>query len=395
MTSINKRVIKDIREGTENLKKEFGIYIAPEDENIYRVHFVLPGPEDTPFEGGLYHGMIRLNDDHPRCAPNIHMITPSGRFNPEPHPIPNTSRGICTTATAFHPESWTPLNNIETVLKGFISLMCDPSDIGTGGMRSTPEQIKKFAKASIDHLKNDIVIKNLFPDLYEKIINGTYVTIKLADLSKNNKSSELINTKNIKDVNIKKIVSNGDFSDNEDNLKKSTNKTDVFDDENNIIVVSNKNKNKNKKIIIENLDSDSDSDFEGDILNVTDSEDNIKKSNKKINDKSNNKSSKKHNKSKSKNSSKNNKKQIIETSSDSLSESSDDDVKTKTKSKNSSKNNKKQIIETSSDSSESSSDSSESFNESSDDDVKTKSKSKNSSKKNKTKSIKKQITKRK
>lgn len=132
MSSVNKRVIKDIQDGIKNLKSEFGIRIAPEESNMYRVHFILPGPEDTPFEGGLYHGMIRLSDNHPHNAPNIHMITPSGRFIPEPCPIPSTSRGICTTATAFHPDTWTPMNNIETVLKGFISLMCDPYEGGIG-----------------------------------------------------------------------------------------------------------------------------------------------------------------------------------------------------------------------------------------------------------------------
>lgn len=201
---VHKRVIKDIKDGIKNLKDEFGIYIAPEENNFYHVHFILPGPEDTPFEGGLYHGMIRLNDNHPYSAPNIHMITPNGRFVPEQYPIKNGSRGICTTATAFHPESWTPINNIETVMKGFISLMCDPYDGGIGGMKSTTEQMKKMAKESIDHLKLDSVVKNLFPDLYEKIIDGTFKSVKLVELSKTSKKEK--NKQNITDLPIKKQI---------------------------------------------------------------------------------------------------------------------------------------------------------------------------------------------
>ena len=182
MTNIHKRVITDIQSGVKNLKREFGIYICPEEDNYYMVHFILPGPEDTPYEGGLYHGMIRLNNNHPFGAPNIHMITPSGRFIPESYPIPSGSRGICTTATAFHPETWTPVNNIETVLKGFISLMCDPFDGGVGGMKSTDDQTRKFAKASIDSIKSELIIRKLFPELYESLTDGTYQPIKLGKL---------------------------------------------------------------------------------------------------------------------------------------------------------------------------------------------------------------------
>lgn len=186
---INKRVLKDIQVGQDSLKKEMGIYIAPEESNYYRVHFIIPGPEGTSFEGGLYHGMIRLNDNHPHSPPNIHMITPNGRFKHESHPIPASSRGICTSFTSYHPESWTPMNDIRTILKGFISFMCQPYDAdggsGIGGIYSTPEQTKKFAVQSINHLKSGSIIKTLFPVLYQQLIDGTYKPIKLLDLSNN------------------------------------------------------------------------------------------------------------------------------------------------------------------------------------------------------------------
>lgn len=184
MTSVHKRVIKDIKDGKQSLKEEFGILIAPEDDNFYKVHFVLPGPEETPYEGGLYHGMIRLNDNHPHKAPNIHMITPNGRFEAEPCPIPDSSRGICTTATAFHPESWTPMNNIATVIIGFISLMCDDFDKGVGAIDCTESEKIKLAKKSHEYIKSDKYVKRLFPEFYQELIDGTYKFTKLSDLAK-------------------------------------------------------------------------------------------------------------------------------------------------------------------------------------------------------------------
>ena len=182
MAQIHKRVIKDIHDGTKNLKKEFGIYICPEESNFYNVHFLLPGPEDTNYEGGLYHGMIRLNPNHPHGPPNQHFITPNGRFSTEPYPIPSGSRGFCTTTSSFHPEAWTPMNNLETILKGLISLMCDPYDGGIGAINSTPEQTKKLAKESLEHIKNDAIVKELFPELHKSIVDGCYKPIKLGSI---------------------------------------------------------------------------------------------------------------------------------------------------------------------------------------------------------------------
>ena len=166
MANINKRVIKDIADGKKSLMQEFGIYIAPEETDFYKIHFIMPGPIGTPFEGGLYHGMIRLNNNHPHAAPNIHMITPNGRFMAESYPIPNGSRGICTTTSSYHPESWTPVNNLDTVIKGFVSLMCDKYDGGIGGIASSDEEKKKLAKESIYHVKNEPIVFDLFPELF-------------------------------------------------------------------------------------------------------------------------------------------------------------------------------------------------------------------------------------
>ena len=173
MTSVNKRVIKDIKDGRKNLREYMGIHIAPESD-MYRIHFILPGPSDTPYYGGLYHGFIRLSPRHPMCPPTIHMITKSGRFKTENHPIPATSRGICTTASAFHPETWTVLNNIESVIKGFLSLMCDDYDGAVGSVNDTVENRKKYAVESIESIADDPVVMELFPDLHEVVSSGNF-----------------------------------------------------------------------------------------------------------------------------------------------------------------------------------------------------------------------------
>ena len=145
-SAVNKRVLSDIAKGME-LKAEYGIYIAPEEDNYYNIHFIISGPENTAYEGGLYHGLVRLNQNHPIGPPYVHMITPSGRFEPEDHPVSPTSRGICFTYTGWHPEQWSAVLSVSSVLIGFVSFMCDDSGEGTG-MRSiitTNEHRKRLA----------------------------------------------------------------------------------------------------------------------------------------------------------------------------------------------------------------------------------------------------------
>ena len=183
-SNVNKRVLKDVADAIKNLKEEYGIYIAVEEDNYYNVHFVMPGPPDTPYESGLYHGMIRLNPNHPLNAPNVHMITPSGRFEAESHPIPSSSRGICFTYTSFHPEAWCASLTVESVIKGFISFMCDDNDKGQLSIQTPINKRKQLAIESHKKLLAEPIVEKLFPELCAMLKKGTYVPFKHNDPTK-------------------------------------------------------------------------------------------------------------------------------------------------------------------------------------------------------------------
>lgn len=184
-STVHRRVIKDITEGRSKLMEEYGIYLAPEENNMYNVHFVMPGPDETPFEGGLYHGMIRLNPSHPLLPPNVYMFTPSGRFNPSSYPINADNRGICFSYSSYHPEMWTPVNDIYKVMIGFISFMTDLKDYGAGCVDNpTDANIRNVCKKSIAAVKKDPNIKTFFPELYTLLMNDSYVPPKMGELNK-------------------------------------------------------------------------------------------------------------------------------------------------------------------------------------------------------------------
>jgi ubiquitin-protein ligase len=232
--NVNRRVLKDINDGRINLMNEFGIWIANEENNFFRVHFVIPGPPDTPLDGGIYHGMIRLNDEHPRKPPNIYMITPNGRFNVESNPVPESSRGICTTFSSFHPETWTPIHNIESVIKGFVSLMADTHDLGIGAVHgSSDDLMKKYANESKTHLLNDIVVNNLFPDLCEQLKNQSYKSwsTHTDESNNNNESNDDVSNDDVSNDDVSNDdVSNDDVS-NDDVSNDDVSNDDVSDDD--------------------------------------------------------------------------------------------------------------------------------------------------------------------
>ncbi|KAF9087510.1 Ubiquitin-conjugating enzyme E2 32, partial [Mortierella sp. AM989] len=47
----------------------------PLDTDIFEWHFTIRGPEETDFEGGLYHGRILLPNNYPFAPPSLMFLT--------------------------------------------------------------------------------------------------------------------------------------------------------------------------------------------------------------------------------------------------------------------------------------------------------------------------------
>jgi hypothetical protein len=76
------------------------------DDNLFDWHFVLRGPEDTPFAGGVYHGRIILPAQYPYKPPEFMFLCPTGRFE--------VGKKICLSISQHHPELWQPGWDIRT-----------------------------------------------------------------------------------------------------------------------------------------------------------------------------------------------------------------------------------------------------------------------------------------
>jgi len=142
-----------------------GIFVRPLESNFLHAHFLLSGEvfHDTPYEGGVYHGVLQFPKEYPFKPPSIITRTPSGRFNP--------NNKICFSMSDFHPESWEPSWSIRTILSGFVSFM-NGNEITTGGVDAPPAVRVKYAKQSLSHCmdpgKDDLAMK-IFDDVLDDI----------------------------------------------------------------------------------------------------------------------------------------------------------------------------------------------------------------------------------
>lgn len=78
-------------------------------------HYVVIGPEKTPYEGGFYHGKLVFPMEFPFQPPSIYMTTPNGRFK--------VNMRLCLSISDYHPDTWNPAWSVSTILTGLLSFM--------------------------------------------------------------------------------------------------------------------------------------------------------------------------------------------------------------------------------------------------------------------------------
>ena len=122
---------------------------------FFKRHFIIRGPEKTPFENGIYHGQLKFPTEYPFKPPSIFMVTPTGRFK--------CNTRLCLSMTDYHPNTWNPTWSVSTILTGLLSFMLEKNP--TMGSIETPDYKKKqLAKQSWSFNLNDKTFCKLFPE---------------------------------------------------------------------------------------------------------------------------------------------------------------------------------------------------------------------------------------
>ena len=154
----------------------------PLPSNILEWHYVVQGPEQSPYEGGYYHGKLVFPMEYPFRPPSIYMTTPSGRFK--------TNTRLCLSISDFHPDTWNPTWSVATILTGLLSFMLEKSPT-FGSIETSDYEKRHLAQQSLSFNLKDNVFMELFPDIVEEILKK--IDEREAELAERAKAKALSN----------------------------------------------------------------------------------------------------------------------------------------------------------------------------------------------------------
>lgn len=162
MTNQKPTATSRLKQDYMRLKRDPVPYITAEPlpSNILEWHYVIKGPEDSPYFGGYYHGTLLFSKEFPFKPPSIYMITPNGRFK--------TNKRLCLSISDFHPDTWNPAWSVATILTGLLSFMLETTPT-LGSCESTVYEKRRYARQSLEFNMKDEMFQELFPEICEEI----------------------------------------------------------------------------------------------------------------------------------------------------------------------------------------------------------------------------------
>ncbi|CAL7942175.1 unnamed protein product [Xylocopa violacea] len=162
MNRITNSATARLKQDYMRLKKDPIPYVVaePVPSNILEWHYVVKGPEKTPYEGGFYHGKLIFPREFPFQPPSIYMTTPNGRFK--------VNTRLCLSISDFHPDTWNPAWSVSTILTGLLSFMIENSPT-MGSINTSDYEKKQFATQSLEYNLKDKMFCELFPETVEVI----------------------------------------------------------------------------------------------------------------------------------------------------------------------------------------------------------------------------------
>ncbi len=153
--------VSRLRQDYLRLKRDPVPYIVAEPlpSNLQEWHYVVTGPEGSPYAGGFYHGRLVFPAEFPFKPPSIYMSTPSGRFK--------TETRLCLSISDYHPDTWNPAWSVATILTGLLSFMLERSPT-LGSIETSDYEKRSFAARSHEFNLANKTFCELFPEQADK-----------------------------------------------------------------------------------------------------------------------------------------------------------------------------------------------------------------------------------
>jgi len=161
MTGVSTTAVQRLRKDAARLAKDPVPYVVavPLPSNILEWHYVVQGPPDSPYAGGVYHGKLIFPAEYPFKPPSILMLTPNGRFQ--------INSRLCLSISDFHPDTWNPAWSVATILTGLLSFMLE-NTATFGSIETSDFEKRALARASLSYNLKSKTFRDLFPDFCQK-----------------------------------------------------------------------------------------------------------------------------------------------------------------------------------------------------------------------------------
>lgn len=112
------RLLSDLR--AIQAEAPAGISASPlSDDNVFVWTASIVGPDESPFEGGIYQLRMQFPDQYPEKPPRVRFITEM--FHPNIFPTGDLCLDIIQ-------DKWKPIYSVATILLAIQSLLTDPNN---------------------------------------------------------------------------------------------------------------------------------------------------------------------------------------------------------------------------------------------------------------------------
>jgi len=110
------RIQKELKEITNDTAS--GVTVEIVNNNLQRLIGRVPGPKDTPYDGGLFEVDIQLDDQYPFVPPKMKFLTRVWHPN-----VSSASGAICLDILK---DQWSPALTLKTALLSLQALLSSP-----------------------------------------------------------------------------------------------------------------------------------------------------------------------------------------------------------------------------------------------------------------------------
>ena len=123
--------MKRLKQEYKSISKDVNTFysIIPSENDFLKWEFIVIGPPDTIYEGGMFSGFIIFPSNYPISPPNVY-------FNNIIHPnvyddgkvcISILHEGVDSWGYEKSCERWTPTHTVDSIMTSIISMLSDPN----------------------------------------------------------------------------------------------------------------------------------------------------------------------------------------------------------------------------------------------------------------------------